>query len=239
MRQLLPRLDRSVSVVIFLLFNFCVASHGQDDKGRQPAGPAPAGGIAVGTTVVLKAPDMLLRGEDDDRPVSAGDGVSLEVKRVEGDRVLVAWTKGRYRGWVGVDQVVPLDQAMAHFDRAIERNTKDVDALRMRGRLWKARTEYDRALADFDQAIRLAPDRAQPMWIAAGCGSYGGIGITPSRISRKPSSSTRKTPPRTDSELIPGTRRVIRPRPSRISRKRSDSTRQMHGLTASEHMRGL
>ena len=167
MRRFL-RLGRHRSVpVAILLINLCVPSRGQDNDARPPAGTAPTQGIVAGTAVVIKAPDLLLRGDGDDRPVPPRDGVSLKVERVDGNRVLVSWSNGRYRGWVGIDQVIPLDQAMAHFDRAIERDPKDVDALRMRGRLWSARKEYDRALADFDRAIQLAPDRA-PAYVDRG-----------------------------------------------------------------------
>ena len=110
-------------------------------------------------TVVLKVPDIVLRGDGDDRPIPAGQGVNLKVERVDGPRVLVVLLD-HSRGWIGIDQVLPRDQAMAWFDRAIERNPKDVDALRMRGRLCNDRKEYDRALADLDQAIRLCADRA-------------------------------------------------------------------------------
>jgi tetratricopeptide (TPR) repeat protein len=138
-----------------------MASHGQDDRAHRPSGPAPAGGIAAGTVVVLKAPDLLLRGDGRDRSIPSGDGTWLKVVRIDDDRLLVASPDEMWRGWVGGDRVIPLDQAMDYFDRAIARNPGDVDSLRMRGRLWASRGEFDRALADFDRALRLAPDRAR------------------------------------------------------------------------------
>ena len=62
---------------------------------------------------------------------SAGAGVSLKVERIEGNRLHVASPDRSFRGWIGIDQVISLDTAMDYFDRAIARNPKDVDALRM------------------------------------------------------------------------------------------------------------
>jgi tetratricopeptide (TPR) repeat protein len=53
---------------------------------------------------------------------------------------------------------VKIDQAMAGFDQAIERNPRDATAFRNRAKAWEARGETQRALADYDAAIRIAPD---------------------------------------------------------------------------------
>jgi tetratricopeptide (TPR) repeat protein len=51
-----------------------------------------------------------------------------------------------------------IDQAMAGFDQAIERNPRDATAFRNRAKAWEARGESHRALADYDVATRVAPD---------------------------------------------------------------------------------
>ncbi|MGJ4943422.1 tetratricopeptide repeat protein [Bradyrhizobium sp. HKCCYLS1011] len=51
-----------------------------------------------------------------------------------------------------------IEQAIAAFDRAIERNPRDATAFRKRAKAWESKGDTDRALADYDAAIRVAPD---------------------------------------------------------------------------------
>ena len=49
---------------------------------------------------------------------------------------------------------------LADYEQALKLDPKYALAYLNRGLLWHARKDYDRAIADFDQAIRLAPDNA-------------------------------------------------------------------------------
>jgi tetratricopeptide (TPR) repeat protein len=160
--RLFGRIGRnwSTPITVVLFLSTGLTSYGQDDPGRAPANPIPAAGLAAGTMVVLKAPEIPLHGDSGERPVSADEAAGLKVERVAGDHVFVVSPESRRRGWIGVDQVLPLDLAMDYFDRTIAQDPRDIDSYRMRSQLWNDRKDYDRALADLDQAIRLAPDRA-------------------------------------------------------------------------------
>jgi tetratricopeptide (TPR) repeat protein len=79
----------------------------------------------------------------------------VKVDREDRDYVQVR-SLGR-QGWVRRDEVVPMDTALPYFTRRIEQNPNDVFAYNQRAILWKDRKEYDKALADYDQAIRLEP----------------------------------------------------------------------------------
>jgi tetratricopeptide (TPR) repeat protein len=116
-------------------------------------------GLAVGSYVVPKSSEIPLR--DDERLVRIDDCLSVKVERIDGDRMLVSTPDGKRRGSLGVDQVVPFDQAIGYFDQAIAKNPRSADAHWRRGRLWAQRSDNDRALADFNEVIRLAPDHAQ------------------------------------------------------------------------------
>ncbi len=155
-------------ISMFLLLFTSPVARGQEVKASKPSGE-----ISTGTVVVLKLPDLHLEGEGEHRIISAGDGISLSVDRVEGKRVHVTSSDRSRQGWINVDLVVPSDTAMGYFNGVIERTPGPVDALRMRGRLWSDRKDYERALSDLDEAIRLAPDRA-PSYVDRGRVRYSG-----------------------------------------------------------------
>ena len=76
-------------------------------------------------------------------------------------------TDGAYRvlagemdGWVRKAEVVLLDDAAAYFSERIQRDPKDAFAYRQRAisRSEQRYTDYDAALADLDEAIRLQPN---------------------------------------------------------------------------------
>jgi tetratricopeptide (TPR) repeat protein len=151
---------RSAAMILVLLLGPGPSAPAQDDRAQPPAASSPSGGIAVGAVVVPKAPGELVSGDRDGRPVLIRAGTQLRVERAEGAYLLVSGADGDRRGWAGVDQVVPLDRALEHFDRAISRDAKDVEAYRARGRLRAARGELAAALADLDEAIRRDPEEA-------------------------------------------------------------------------------
>src|SRR5439155_22749138 len=60
------------------------------------------------------------------------------------------------RGWLPKADVVLLGEAVDYFTARIRRDGKDAYA--MRGWAHKEEGEFDQALADFDEAIRLQPE---------------------------------------------------------------------------------
>lgn len=62
--------------------------------------------------------------------------------------------------WVKKDQLVPLEQAAAHFTEHIHRNPNSVWGYDMRGTVWKDQGEFDKAIKDFSMIIKYAPKDA-------------------------------------------------------------------------------
>ena len=123
--------------------------------GQEPQKTRPA--LAVGAEVVLKSFRISL--DDDGRQVPA-DPESFRIDRFEGERVRISALDGNKHGWVRPDQIVPVSQAIDFFTAEIAKNPQDTDALWTRARLWIERNDLDRALADYDEIIRLVPDYA-------------------------------------------------------------------------------
>jgi hypothetical protein len=84
------------------------------------------------------------------------------VDRVEGDRVWLRPTGATSAaGWVPDVEAVPLADAVPYFTTRIGRNPKDWDSLLRRAEAALALGRLGLALADYEQAIALAP--GQPM----------------------------------------------------------------------------
>src|SRR5216683_1325448 len=72
------------------------------------------------------------------------------------------WLSVRHRGsqgWFPKEKAILVDEAFSYFDERVRANNKDAFALAHRGRAWKEQADYEKALADLNQAIRLDPDR--------------------------------------------------------------------------------
>jgi tetratricopeptide (TPR) repeat protein len=72
------------------------------------------------------------------------------------------WLSVRHRGaqgWFPKERAVLLDDALSYFDDRVRANGQDAFALACRGRAWKERREYEKALTDLNEAIRLDPER--------------------------------------------------------------------------------
>jgi tetratricopeptide (TPR) repeat protein len=147
------------SLSTYLLLSASLLALGQSADSKLATQVQSGTGLAVGSFVVPKSSDISL--QDDASEVSMDDYLTVKVSRVDGDRLLVATQDGKKSGWLGVDHVVPFDQAIDYFNRAIAQTPRSADAHWRRGRLWVRRSENDRALADFDEAIRLAPNHSR------------------------------------------------------------------------------
>ncbi len=66
---------------------------------------------------------------------------------------------GSIAGWSTSDQVVPLDQALDYY-ALFTRSTQAAWAFGMRGLIWDDQKEYDKAIADYSESIRLDPSQA-------------------------------------------------------------------------------
>ena len=146
---------RSGLITLFLVLNGAVVALAQTADAKPSARPEAGPGIAVGTSVVLKSTDTPLTNDGRLVPIE-NYLLSLKVERVDGDRVLIVSRDGKKRGWIGVDQVVPRDRAIAYFDGAIAKDPKNADAYWSRGRLW-----WDRKDLGLRQGRLGSSDRAR------------------------------------------------------------------------------
>ncbi len=114
----------------------------------------------VGKRVVLKSLDLVLT--EDDRPVEKSRGKLriYTVQSVKGDRLQLYFPG--MEGWAKADDVVDVEHAIEHFTNVLKANPKDASAYAMRGMVWCGSSKvYDKALADFNKAIQLDPERCE------------------------------------------------------------------------------
>ncbi len=121
----------------------------------------PAGNDWIGKRVVQKYPKFTLKIENqavDLKRISVYD-----VVQVKG--LSLGLMDSHVIGWAPADQVIPLEEAIDFFTNSIRSNPRDAHAFVMRAKvLALLNNEFDRALADFKEAIRLNPTGA---WIYA------------------------------------------------------------------------
>src|ERR1700733_890271 len=88
-------------------------------------------------------------------------GKILVVESVNGDWFWVAYSgkHGTVKGWVSRTNVVPLSEALKLFDKDLKENPSP-RAHAIRGLIWDEKGDYDKAIADFNEAIRLEPKNA-------------------------------------------------------------------------------
>jgi tetratricopeptide (TPR) repeat protein len=81
-------------------------------------------------------------------------GTLLHIGDIKDGRI---WGSNGTPGWLDVDNVVTPEEAVSIFSEEIRRNPQDANAFRRRGWARRARKEFDKALADCDEALRLTP----------------------------------------------------------------------------------
>ena len=64
---------------------------------------------------------------------------------------------GHHEGWADKDDFILANDAPAYFHRRVQADPKDTWALWMRGIGWQEKGEFDRAIKDYDECIRLDP----------------------------------------------------------------------------------
>jgi tetratricopeptide (TPR) repeat protein len=112
------------------------------------------GQVGVGTMVVPK---------DTDAPLKAGDRIvcytydlywPCQVEKVNGNWLWIGDTK--FHGWVEADKVQTIDAAIEDYSGRIKRQPS-AENYDLRGVGWLYKKDYDSAIKDFTEAIRLEP----------------------------------------------------------------------------------
>lgn len=107
--------------------------------------------------------DYYVTGSDGEPELVRSDGLGVNivtvVQRVEGNHV---WIEANGAGnvgvgWVGVADVIPLEDGVAHFTSLIAHDPKDWDAYLRRAECEHSLNQRDAAIADYTSAIKLNP----------------------------------------------------------------------------------
>ncbi|HEV3299924.1 MAG TPA: tetratricopeptide repeat protein [Planctomycetaceae bacterium] len=115
----------------------------------------------VGDEIVVKHDHATLRPEKG-APDAVAKGDILNVLKVQGDRFFARrpqGKKGQIEGWIDRSEVLQLSQGLEAFGDELKRQPT-AGAYAIRGAIWAALREYDKALADFDEAVRRDPNQA-------------------------------------------------------------------------------
>lgn len=124
---------------------------------------AAAFGFDVGETViVIRETEVRVENRAVDR---LSLGMELQIGAIHGNWL---WVSRGHPGWVDSQHVVGLGQAIPVLTEMIRQRPDQASLYNGRGLVWHAQKSYDRAIADFDEAIRLSPQAA---W-------YGHRGVT-------------------------------------------------------------
>jgi len=111
----------------------------------------------VGDTVVVIAEKRAELKTCDDVVGTVLRGGQLRVEDVNGEWFWVNYY-GK-KGWIKRSDVIHIDKAIEFFTAAIRRNPTAVDYSN-RGNAWIAKGEFDKAIADYNESIRLDPKYA-------------------------------------------------------------------------------
>lgn len=112
----------------------------------------------VNRRVVQKQNDFALHIED--RVVDRGRVIHIyRVEQVNGPWLWIRSEGNGFRGWALADHVVPIEEGVDYFTRQIAANPQDVFSHMMRAVLWQDRREIDKAVSDFDAALRIDPNQ--------------------------------------------------------------------------------
>ncbi len=117
----------------------------------------------VGKRIILRRDGVRIgHTADNGKPVYVGDLTDM-VYRVLGEAD--GWLRVRQagaEGWFAKDSAVLLEDAILYFTDRIRGNGRDALAYAHRGRAWQEKGELDKALQDYDDAIRIAAEVDEP-----------------------------------------------------------------------------
>jgi tetratricopeptide (TPR) repeat protein len=114
---------------------------------------ATALGFEIGETVVVVGETELkveTRGTTRVRP-----GIGLRIAGIQGNWLWASFNG--HSGWIESRYVVSMDHAIPTLTEMIRQNPRDAWLYSGRAQVFVARKEYDRAIADHNEAIRLSP----------------------------------------------------------------------------------
>ncbi|MGC8641867.1 MAG: tetratricopeptide repeat protein [Isosphaeraceae bacterium] len=149
----------STFLPLFVVAGLYLAGPPRADGG--PAAAPTSAELMVGAEVVLTEPEtMLLDGE---RKLPSRGERLFHVERLLREYADIATEDRTVRGWVAINQILPLDRAINYFNKKIVGDPKDAEAYHARGQIWIEKEQWDKALADIDSALRLAPERDADM----------------------------------------------------------------------------
>lgn len=77
------------------------------------------------------------------------------VSQIQGDQLLLS--AGGVSGWIGVANVIPIEQAVGFYTQEIARNPSSWNAYLYRGFVWDVKHDYDKAITDYTRAIQIYP----------------------------------------------------------------------------------
>lgn len=125
---------------------------------------AAASAQQIGDKIVVKTDEASVRSKE----ATTGKvpkGEILVVKDANGDRLWVIYSSGHgtARGWINRSVVIPFSQALVFFNDELKRSPT-ARAYAIRGKLWTENYDFDKALSDLNEAIRLDPKHAA-FWV--------------------------------------------------------------------------
>jgi tetratricopeptide (TPR) repeat protein len=107
---------------------------------------------SVGTRVVTKYGTAL---KTDQGVVDEGKTFRVyTVDRKDGDRLWVV--SGSKAGWVRASEAIPFNRAIEFYTDEIKREPTSL-SYQMRGNVWREQKDHDRAIDDYNKAIRISP----------------------------------------------------------------------------------
>lgn len=109
--------------------------------------------VTAGSVVVVIRPIELKTERGTTSSLSPGS--ALNVQGVEDQTLVVAAPR---IGRVDAAAVIPVAEANAYFSKLIEADQKDAVAWTGRGKVFFNKGDHDKAIADFDESLRLRPD---------------------------------------------------------------------------------
>ncbi len=149
------------NTAVFLISSLC-ASVSASELGHAPKlkisiiPRKTASAFDRASEVVQRRPDFALW--DTNQKLTPGAaGHMFIVEKIDGNRWLLSDLNEGLRGWVLAGSVVPLAEADAFFSQQIKVNSKSAFAFLMRGVVRNENDDFDHAVADVDEALKLDP----------------------------------------------------------------------------------